>query len=211
MLLMGRTLQEIMAGKETLIFLLQNLGFVINLKKSILQSVKQLEFLGLQINIEELTMSQEGKLTHIIQQCQEIYTQPRTLVSSLTVPIALLRRTNIRTTVYLDDMLLIGRTLLGIMTGRNILIFLLQNLRFVINLKKSILQPVKQLEFLWLQINIEEMILSPEEKLTHIIQQCQEVYSHPRALVLSLTKLIGLRSSTFQAMLLWKIQFRFLQ
>ena len=200
-----------MAGKETLIFLLQNLGFVINLKKSILQSVKQLEFLGLQINIEELTMSQEGKLTHIIQQCQEIYTQPRTLVSSLTVPIALLRRTNIRTTVYLDDMLLIGRTLLGIMTGRNILIFLLQNLRFVINLKKSILQPVKQLEFLGLQINIEEMILSPEEKLTHIIQQCQEVYSHPRALVLSLTKLIGLRLSTFQAMLLWKIQFRFLQ
>ena len=156
-------------------------------------------------------MSQEGKLTHIIQQCQEIYTQPRTLVSSLTVPIALLRRRNIRTTVYLDDMLLIGRTLLGIMTGRNILIFLLQNLRFVINLKKSILQPVKQLEFLGLQINIEEMILSPEEKLTHIIQQCQEVYSHPRALVLSLTKLIGLRSSTFQAMLLWKIQFRFLQ
>ena len=35
-----------------------------------------------------------------------------------------------------------------------------QNLGFVINLKKSILQPVKKLEFLGLQINTEEMILS---------------------------------------------------
>ena len=46
---MGSTLQEIMTARDTLIFLLQNLGFVINLKKSILQPVKQLEFLGLQI------------------------------------------------------------------------------------------------------------------------------------------------------------------
>ena len=42
-------------------FLLQNLGFVINLKKSILQLVKQLKFLGLQTNTEEMKhLSQKG-------------------------------------------------------------------------------------------------------------------------------------------------------
>ena len=67
MLLMERTLQEIMAAKDRLIFLFQNLELVINLKKTILQPVKQLGFLQLQINTEEITLSLlEEKLTHII-------------------------------------------------------------------------------------------------------------------------------------------------
>ena len=74
------------------------------------------------------------------------------------------------------------------------------------------LHPVKQLEFLGLQINTKEMTLSlSEEKLTHIILQCQEVYSQPRTSVLSLTRLIGLLSSTVRDILPGKIQFRFLQ
>ena len=45
----------------------QNLGYVINLKKSILQPVKKLEFLGLQINTEEMTLSlSEEKLTLLL-------------------------------------------------------------------------------------------------------------------------------------------------
>ena len=51
------------------------------------------------------------------------------------------------------------------MTARNTLILLLQNLGFVINLKKSILHPVKQLEFLGLQINTEETIMSLRRKI----------------------------------------------
>lgn len=48
-------------------FLLQNLGFVINLKKSILQLVKQLKFLGLQTNTEEMKLFlSEGILTYVI-------------------------------------------------------------------------------------------------------------------------------------------------
>ena len=137
---------------------------------------------------------------------------PKAFTKLLKTPIPLFRRINIRIIVYLGDMLLMGRTLQEIMTARDTLIFLLQNLGFVINLKKSILQPVKQLEFLGLQINTEEMTLSlSEEKLTHIIQQCQEVYSQPRTSVLSLNKLVGLLSSTVQAILPGKIQFHFLQ
>ena len=87
MLLMGRTLQEIMTAKDTLIFLLQNLGFAIYLQKSILHPVKQLGFLGLQKSTEEMTLSlSKEKLTHIIQQCPEVYSQPRTsaLISLLS-------------------------------------------------------------------------------------------------------------------------------
>ena len=49
MLVMAETLKEISQAKETLIFLLQNLGFVINFKKSQLAPVKEIEFLGLVI------------------------------------------------------------------------------------------------------------------------------------------------------------------
>ena len=71
---------------------------------------------------------------------------------------------------------------------------------------------MKQLEFLGLQINKEEMTLSlSEEKLNHIIQQYQEVYSQPRTLVLNMAKLIGLLTLMVQAVLKGKIQFRFLQ
>ena len=44
MLLMGRTLPEILMARDTLVFLLQHLGFLINLKKSVLHLVKQIEF-----------------------------------------------------------------------------------------------------------------------------------------------------------------------
>ena len=50
-----------------------------------------------------------------------------------------------------------------------------------------------------------------EEKLTHIIQQCQEVYFQQKTSVISLTKLVGLLSSTVQAILPGKFPFRFLQ
>ena len=50
-----------------------------------------------------------------------------------------------------------------------------------------------------------------EEKPTHIIEQCQEVYSQPRTSVSSLARFIGLLLSTVQAILPGKFKFCFLQ
>ena len=50
--------------------------------------------------------------------------------------------------IYLRDMLLMGRTLPEIIMATDTLIFLLQDLSFLINLKKSFLHPVKQIDFL---------------------------------------------------------------
>ena len=102
-------------------------------------------------------------------------------------------------------MLLMGRKLSEILMARDRLIFLLQHLSFVINLKKSVLHPVKQ-------IDADKMTFSlSEEKLKHVSQQFQEIFKQPTNSVLNLTKLIGLSSSTVQAILPARIQFRYFQ
>ena len=69
------------------------------------------------------------------------------------VPIALLRRLNIPLVIYLDDILLMRRTLEEVLMSRDTLIFLLQHLGFVINLKKSVMKSPQQIEFLGLKID----------------------------------------------------------
>ena len=95
-----------------------------------------------------------------------------------------------------------GRTLPEILMARDTLIFLLQHLGFVINLKKSVLHPVKQMEFLGLVTDTEKMTFGFSEKnLKHVSQQCQEIFKQTKTSVLNLTKLIGLLSSTVQTIL----------
>ena len=67
--------------------------------------------------------------------CSGLGPAPRIFTKLLKVPIALLRRVSIWIIIYLDDMLLMGRTLPEILMARNILILLLQHFGFVINLK----------------------------------------------------------------------------
>ena len=85
MLLMESTLPEILMARDTLIFLLQHLDLVINLQKSVFYSVKQIEFLGLVIDIEKMNLAfSVKKIKHASQQCQEIFTRLKTSVSNLT-------------------------------------------------------------------------------------------------------------------------------
>ena len=68
-------LKEISQAKETLIFLLQNLGFVINFKKSQLP-VKEIEFLGLVINSVNMTLA--------LSQGKVLVASPKTTIMELT-------------------------------------------------------------------------------------------------------------------------------
>ena len=54
-LLMGKIMEEILMSRDTPIFLLQHLGFVINLKKSVQKSSQQIEFLDLKIDTHTMT------------------------------------------------------------------------------------------------------------------------------------------------------------
>ena len=73
---MGQTIEEILMSRDTLTFVLQSLGFVINLKKSVLQLSPQMEFLGL---IRHLTNDYfHEKIQKIVKHCQELYQNSQT-------------------------------------------------------------------------------------------------------------------------------------
>jgi len=66
----------------------------------------------------------------------------------MKVPVAPLRQLHVILIIYLDDILLIARSASEVIQSRDTLIFLLQNLGFVINIKKSVVDPVQIIEFL---------------------------------------------------------------
>ena len=68
-------------SRDTVIFLLQHLGFVINQKKSLLQAVQEIEFLGLNINSLNMTVSLPNeKLRAIISRCCALCQNPKTSI-----------------------------------------------------------------------------------------------------------------------------------
>ena len=110
---------------------------------------------------------------------------PRLFPKLLKVPIALLRRLNICLVIYLDGILLMGRTE-EILMSRNTLIFLLQHLGFLINLKKSVLTPSQQIESLGPTIDTYTMTVAlTEEKMEKAILKF--LLSHLQTTLLELT------------------------
>ena len=82
----------------------------------------------------------------------------------------------------------------------------------MLNWQKSVLTPVQEIEFLGLTVNSRSMTLSlTEEKMAKIKSQCQDLYHRPCTTILELTRLLGRLSSTIQAILPARIQFRHLQ
>ena len=109
-------------------------------------------------------------------------------------------------------MLVMAQTLQEISQAKETLIFLLQNLGFVINFKKSQLTPVKEIEFLGLVINSVNMMLAlPQEKVLDIQNKCAQLIASPKTTIMELTKLLGKLSFTAQAVLPWGIRCRYLQ
>ena len=57
MLIMGQTMEELLMSRDTVIFLLQLLGFALNLEKYILNPVREIGFLGVTINSLKMCLS----------------------------------------------------------------------------------------------------------------------------------------------------------
>ena len=91
MLLIGHSLEEIVLSRDTVFFLLQHLGFVINWKKSVLTPVQEIEFLGLTINSVTLELSlNKTKVQKVVSECQNLLNNPQTSILELTRVIGLL-------------------------------------------------------------------------------------------------------------------------
>ena len=108
--------------------------------------------------------------------------------------------------------MLIGHTIEETLVARDTVIFLLQRLGFVLNLKKLALTPTQRTEFLGLTVDSLIMTLSlPEKKVSNVQKQCQELLQKTQVLILKLTKLTGLLSSTIQAVLPAQVNIKYLQ
>ena len=93
------------------------------------------------------------------------------------VPASILRKMYTRIIVYLNNFLMIGNNAEETIISRDIVIFLLQNLGFFINLKISILHSKQRIEFLQMMIDLVEMTVSlPQEKVESISKRCQDIY-----------------------------------
>lgn len=130
----------------------------------------------------------------------------------MKVPIALLRRLNVRLIIFLDDILIFAFSVAELNQARDTLIFLLQNLGFLINLKKSEFQPTQHIQFLGVEIDSVSMIVSlPQEKVQKIVCQCQQMLVKSETTLRELYSLVGRLSSTAIAVLPAPLQYRALQ
>ena len=117
-------------------------------------------------------------------------------------PVSILCKLYVRIIVYFDDFLILGETLEEVILTRDTAIYLIQNLGFVINLKKSVLHPTQRTEFLRMIIDSVKMTVSlPQDKVESIFKRCQDILSMQEVSIKDLAKLLGTLSSTALAIL----------
>ena len=105
-----------------------------------------------------------------------------------------------------------SQTINGLEIARDILIFLLQGLDFVINLRKSVLVLLQKIHFLYLEIDSVRIRLTlPQEKVKNLRLKCQELISNTGTTLRHVTSLLGSLCSTVQAVLPAMLQIKFLQ
>ena len=104
--------------------------------------------------------------------------------------------------VFLDDALAMNQTREMGLRDRDSVLFLLQKLGFIINWKKSELQPEQIMEFLGFSVNSMDMTLSlPRNKILDIRSRCQDMIRCSSVSVRQLAKLIGKLTATALAII----------
>ena len=72
-------------ARNTLIYLLHNLGFLINIKKYVLESCQTIQFLGMEINSIDMTITlPQEKKDQIEKQCQDFLRRSSVSIRELT-------------------------------------------------------------------------------------------------------------------------------
>lgn len=98
---------------------------------------------------------------------------PRIFTKLLKILLALLHRLKIYVILYVEDKLVFVRTMEEALVICKNMIYILQFLGVIINLKKSILVIVQEIEFLGMIITSREMTLSaPKQKMENIGEMC---------------------------------------
>ena len=126
--------------------------------------------------------------------------------------VATLRNLGIRLIIYLDDLLILADSeqtaRLHLATAQS----LLENLGFVINLKKSVLSPVQETEFLGMTVDSLTLCLAlPGDKVRSIRRERECLIANPTTTVRQLAHLLGGLSSSIQAVFPAPLYYLYLQ
>ena len=96
-------------------------------------------------------------------------TAPRTFTKIMRPVTAKLREQGLRLIVYLDDILLMAESPQDLHCHTQILVSLLQDLGFILNTKKCVLEPTRRIEFLGFLVDSRTMkLFIPQEKVDKI-------------------------------------------
>ena len=127
---------------------------------------------------------------------------PRQFTKLLHPIISCLRQQGARMVVYLDDILLMGKSRSEVLQHGANLMHLLVSLGFQVNMLKSILTPTHTVEFLGFMVNSERMTLQlPEEKVAKALSFCQKLRSSDQVTVRQIASLLGVLTAASPAVL----------
>ena len=83
-LIMGASIEELIVAQDSLIYVLQGLGFLINTKTLVLEPCQTLELLGMEINLKEMILTlPEEKKNKIVEQRQFLLRIQRVTIREL--------------------------------------------------------------------------------------------------------------------------------
>ena len=126
---------------------------------------------------------------------------PRVFTKILKPSVEMLRSLGIRMVIYMDDMLLMASSKQKLLEHVQVSTFLLENLGFIINSKKSILRPSQEIEFLGMMVNSVSMDLKlPGEKIKKIRQEVHRLLSIKQPSAQLLSQLLGKLNATTPAL-----------
>ena len=136
----------------------------------------------------------------------------RTFTKIMKPVVATLWNLRIPLIIYLDDLLILADSeqiaRLHLATAQS----LLENLGFVINLKKSVLSPVQKIEFLSMTVDLLTICLAlSRDKVRSIRRECECLRANPTTTVRQLAHLLGPLSSSIQAVFPVPLYYRYLQ
>ena len=122
-----------------------------------------------------------------------------------------LRALGVRLLVYLDDFLIMAHTRVQCLEQAQLIVGLLENLGYLINREKSVLEPTQRLEYLGFLIDTVEMkFFLPEMKILKI-QNLAEKFLQEQISARQLASLLGLLQATLPAITIAPLYFRNLQ
>ena len=137
---------------------------------------------------------------------------PRIWTKIMKAPIGFLRKLGMQIAIYLDDMLIVSNSLMESVQDRDIVMFFLEQLGLVVNLKKSVLTPSRQMEYLGFILDSENMeIRLSLRKASSISDTCLHLMNNPTLTLRELCSLIGKLYAVNHAVALAPLQIRSLQ